>query len=178
MTVFNARSLAFAILLALPAGFAFAAGGGAGTGGGSAGTGATGAGVGAAGIGSAAVGGGAPAGRIGGGPPAGAVGGGAPGSTNPAANGAAGTGDPALNAAGVTNVPPENPASGLENAPTMGGVIGGNVGVPPSTGTGAGSSPVPPAKYSRWKSGRWRSRVSTRLALQSAAALHHCCLGG
>lgn len=139
MTLFNPRSLAFAVLLAaLPNGFAL--GGGAGAAGGSAG--ATGAGVGAAGVGSAAVGGGAPAGRVGGGPPAGAVGGGAPGSINPAGNGAAGTGDPALNAAGVRSVPSENPAAGLENAPTTGGVIGGNTGLPPATGTGAASPPI------------------------------------
>jgi hypothetical protein len=140
MTV-KPRSLAFAIVLAaLPVGFALGAGGGAGSGAaaGSAGVGAgaTGAGVGAAGMGGAAVGGGAPAGRVGGGPPAGAVGGGAPGSNNPAGNGAAGTGDPGLNAAGT--VPPDNPASGLENAPTTGGVIGGNTGVPP---IGVGASP-------------------------------------
>ena len=142
MTLFIPRTLAFAVLLAaLPTGFAVGAGGGAGSGGGT-GAGATGAGVGAAGMGSAAVEGGAPAGRVGGGPPAGAVGGGAPGSTNPAGNGAAGTGDPALNAAGVRSVPSDNPASGLENAPTTGGVIGGNAGVPPVTGTGAASPPI------------------------------------
>jgi hypothetical protein len=138
MSAFTPRSLAFAVLFAaMPASFALGAGGGAG----SSGAGATGAGVGAAGMGSAAVGGGAPAGRVGGGPPAGAVGGGAPGSANPAGNGAAGTGNPALNAAGVKTVPPDNPASGLENAPTTGGVIGGNSGVPPATASGAGAPP-------------------------------------
>ena len=143
MTVFRPRSLAFALLIvALPTGFALGAGGGAGSGGSSAGTGATGGGAGAAGMGSAAVGGGAPAGRVGGGPPAGAVGGGAPGSINPAGNGAAGTGNPALNAAGVRSVPSDNPASGLENALTTGGVIGGNVGVPPATSTGGAAPPV------------------------------------
>jgi hypothetical protein len=144
MTVFKSRSLAFALLLAaLPTGFALGAGGGAGASGGSAaGAGSTGGGVGAAGMGSAAVGGGAPAGRVGGGPPAGAVGGGAPGSINPAGNGAAGTGNPALNAAGGKSVPSDNPASGFENAPTTGGVIGGNTGVPPATGAGAASPPV------------------------------------
>ena len=152
MTVFRPRSLAFAFLLAaLPTGVALGAGGGAGAGdaaaGSSAGAGATGGGVGAAGMGSAAVGGGAPAGRVGGGPPAGAVGGGAPGSTNPAGNGAAGTGDPALNAAGVKSLPAENPASGLEAAPTTGGVIGENIGAggasPPMSGQ-ARSNPVAP----------------------------------
>jgi hypothetical protein len=87
---------------------------------------------------SAAVGGGAPAGRIGGGPPAGAVGGGAPGSANPQGNGAAGAGNPGVNAVGTTAVPSDNPASGLEGAPTTGGVIGGSIGVPPATvGRGA-----------------------------------------
>jgi hypothetical protein len=93
-------------------------------------TGTLGAGVGAAGAGSAAVGGGPPAGRVGGGPPAGEVGGGVPGSTNPASNGASGTGNPSINASGTGVVSPDNPAAGLENAPTTGGVIGGNTGVP------------------------------------------------
>jgi hypothetical protein len=140
MNVCTPKSLAVALLIAsVPIGFALAAGAGGASGSGSAGG--TGGGVGAAGMGSAAVGGGAPAGRVGGGPAAGAVGGGAPGSSNPAGNGAAGTGDPSLNAAGVRSVPPNNPASGLENAPTAGGVIGGSTGVPPATDPG-GASPA------------------------------------
>ena len=51
-------------------------------------------------------------------------------------------GDPALNAAGVRTVPADNPASGLENAPTTNGVIGGDTGVPPSTGAGAVPPPI------------------------------------
>src|SRR5260370_10471351 len=94
MIICNARSLAFALLIAtLPVGFALAGGGG-GRGG------AIGAGVGAAGMGSAGVGGGAPAGSVGGGPPAGFGGGGSPNSHNPARHGTAGTGNPQLNARG------------------------------------------------------------------------------
>jgi hypothetical protein len=140
----GARYFGFVLLLsALPVGFAVAAGGGAAGGAvGSGSSGGVGAGVGAMGTGSAAVGGGAPAGRVGGGPPAGQVGGGAPGSSNPEGNGAAGTGNPAANGAGVT-VPSSNPASGLENAPTTGGDIGGSTGVPPArSGLGSTSPPL------------------------------------
>jgi hypothetical protein len=132
-------SMTAALVLASPNGLAFAQGGGGG--GGGAGAGSAGGGTGAAGMGSAAVGGGAPAGSVGGGPPAGRVGGGAPGSNDPAGNGAAGTGYPSLNAAGQRAVPPSNPAAGLENAPTAGGVIGGNSGVP-AGGTSPASPPV------------------------------------
>ena len=137
------RYFGFVLLLSsLPMGFALAAGGG-GAAGGAAGSSGVGAGVGAMGTGSAAVGGGAPAGRVGGGPPAGQVGGGAPGSSNPEGNGAAGTGNPGANAAGVPSVPPGNPASGLENAPTRGGVIGGSTGVPAASGdVGSASPPI------------------------------------
>jgi hypothetical protein len=87
-------------------------------------------GLGALGTGSATVGGGDPAGAS-----AGQVGGGAPGSANPEHNGAAGTGNPGVNAVGTTAIPSNNPASGLENAPTTGGVIGGSTGAPPNTGS-------------------------------------------
>jgi hypothetical protein len=142
MAIPAARCLGFVLLLSsLPVGMALAAGGGGAAGAGS--SSGVGAGVGAMGTGSAAVGGGAPAGRVGGGPPAGEVGGGAPGSANPEGNGAAGTGNPGANAGGVTSVPSSNPASGLENAPTAGGVIGGSTGVPPaSTGLGSASPPI------------------------------------
>jgi hypothetical protein len=133
-------SMTAALLALSPTGLVFAQGGGGGGGGGGAGAGSAGGGTGAAGMGSAAVGGGAPAGSVGGGPPAGRVGGGAPGTNDPAGNGAAGTGYPSLNAAGQRAVPPSNPASGLENAPTTGGVIGGNIGVP--AGGGPASPPV------------------------------------
>lgn len=124
MVVRQARYLGFVLLLSsLPTGFALAAGGG-GAGSGSS--------VGATGTGSAAVGTGAPAGR---------VGGGAPGSANPEGNGAAETGHPGTNAIGSTAVPSANPASGLENAPTTGGVIGGSTGAPPPTGNLGGGSP-------------------------------------
>ena len=125
MIICNARSLAFALLIAaLPVGFALAGGGG-GRGG------AIGAGVGAADMGSAGVGGGSPAGQVGGGPPAGFVGGGLPGSNNPAGNGSAGTGNPSLNAVGGgpggngTNTP------GIPKARTNGSVIGGDAGLEP-----------------------------------------------
>jgi hypothetical protein len=137
-------SLTSALLVLSPTGLAFAQGGGGGGGGGGAGAGSAGGGTGAAGMGSAAVGGGAPAGSVGGGPPAGRVGGGAPGSNDPAGNGAAGTGYPSLNAAGQRVVPPSNPAAGLENAPTAGGVIGGNSGVP-----AGGISPTSPRSQGR-----------------------------
>jgi hypothetical protein len=143
MTLFEprirSRTLALTIVASLAATLpsVLAAGGGsAGAAAGSTGasvsstTGALGAGVGATGTGSAAVGGGPPAGRVGGGPPAGEVGGGVPGSANPASNGASGTGNPSINAGGARAVSPDNPAAGLENAPTTGGVIGGNTGVP------------------------------------------------
>jgi hypothetical protein len=133
-------SVISALLALAPTGLAFAQGGGGG-GGGGAGAGSGGGGTGAAGMGSAAGGGGAPAGSVGGGPPAGRVGGGAPGSNDPASNGAAGTGYPSLNAAGQRVVPPSNPAAGLENAPTAGGVIGGNTGVP-AGGTSPASPPI------------------------------------
>ena len=143
MTLFQPRirssTLALTIAVSLAATLPPVLAAGGGSGGAAAGstgasvsstTGALGSGVGAAGIGSAAVGGGPPAGRTGGGPPAGEVGGGVPGSTNPASNGASGTGNPSINAGGVRAVSPDNPAAGLENAPTTGGVIGGNTGVP------------------------------------------------
>lgn len=140
MTLFEPRirsstlALTIAVSLAATLPPALAAGGGAAAGSSGASvsstTGALGAGVGAAGTGSAAVGGGPPAGRVGGGPPAGEVGGGVPGSTNPAGNGASGTGNPSINASGARAVSSDNPAAGLENAPTTGGVIGGNTGVP------------------------------------------------
>jgi hypothetical protein len=150
MLNFKHRSVAVAIFLATVSSvsLAVAAGGGAGGAGGAAGSSgaagaSAGAGVGASGAGSAAVGGGAPAGRVGGGPPAGAVGGGAPGSNNAEGNGSAGTGDPSRNAAGTTpTVPADNPASGLENAPTTGGVIGGTTGVPPASGSAPTSPPI------------------------------------
>jgi hypothetical protein len=123
-----------ALLALSPTGLAFAQGGG---GGGGAGAGSAGGGTGAAGMGSAAVGGGAPAGSVGG-PPAG-VGGGAPGSNDPAGNHAAGT--DYMNAARQRVLPPSNPAAGLENAPTAGGVIGGNTGVP-AGGTNPSSPPI------------------------------------
>jgi hypothetical protein len=131
MTIFNPRSLAFALLIAaLPVGFALAGGGGRG--------GAIGGGVGAAGMGSAAVGGGA--GRVGGGPSAGEVGGGSPGSNSPAGNGAAGTGIPSRNAGGVQGNG-TNGSPGITNPTTTGGVIGGSEGVPPMTNLPGGISP-------------------------------------
>jgi hypothetical protein len=148
MAVFRRAALVVLLGTLLPLSCVLAARGGAAAGGaagfsGAAASGAsTGAGVGAAGTGSAAVGGGAPAGRVGGGPPAGLVGGGAPGSLNPAGNGAAGTGNPRLNAAAERTVPADNPASGLESAPTTGGVIGGNNGVPTDPGSRAASPPI------------------------------------
>jgi hypothetical protein len=133
MTIFNPRSLAFALLIAaLPVGFALAGGGGRG--------GAIGGGVGAAGMGSAAVGGGAPAGRVGGGPAAGEVGGGSPGSNSPAGNGAAGTGIPSRNAGGVQGSG-TNASPGITSPTTAGGVIGGDGGVPPMTNLPGGISP-------------------------------------
>jgi hypothetical protein len=128
MIICNPRSLASALLIvALPMGFALAAGSG-GRGGG------TGGGVGAAGMGSAAVGGGAPAGAVGRGPSAGAVGGGSPGSGNAAGNGAAGTGNPSSNAGGLpgngTNASP-----GITRATTTGGV-------PPAPDLLGGPSPA------------------------------------
>jgi hypothetical protein len=130
----GARYLGLVLLLSsLPAGFVLAAGG-AGGAAGSGSSGGVGAGVGAMGTGSAAVGGGAPAGRVGGGPPAGQIGGGASGSANSQGNGAAGTENPATNAAGTTTVPPGSAASGLENAPTAGGVIDSTGAPPPPPG--------------------------------------------
>ena len=92
------------------------------------------------GTGSAAAGVGAPAGRVGGGPPAGAVGGGAPASANPQGNGAAGAGNPGENAAPLLSL--GQSGSGLEGAPTTGGVIGGSIGVPPATVGGGVALPV------------------------------------
>jgi len=135
----NARSLAFALLIAaLPVGFALAGGGG-GRGG------AIGAGVGAADMGSAGVGGGSPAGQVGGGPPAGFVGGGLPGSNNPAGNGSAGTGNPSLNAVGGGRGGNGSNTPGIPNAKSNGGDIGGDgsstgVAAPTSAVTG-GTSP-------------------------------------
>jgi hypothetical protein len=139
----GARLFGFVLLLSSsPVGFALAAGGGGAAGGAAgSGSGGAGAGMGAMGSGSAAVGGGAPAGRVGGGPPAGQIGGGTPGSLTPASNGAAGSGNPGTNAGGMTGVPSDNPASGLENAPTTGGVIGGATGVAPAAGSLGGASP-------------------------------------
>lgn len=143
MTLFEARikssTLALTIAVSLAATLPPVLAAGGGSGGAAAGStgasatstaGALGSGVGAAGTGSAAVGGGPPAGRVGGGPPAGEVGEGMPGSTNPASNGTSGTGNPSINASGARAVSPDNPAVGLENAPTTGGVIGGTTGVP------------------------------------------------
>jgi hypothetical protein len=96
-------------------------------------------GTGAAGTGSAAVGGGSPAGRVGGGPPTGQVGGGAPGSNDAASNGSAGTGNPSANT--PAQVSTDNPASGLENAPTTNGVIGGTTGIPPKSVSDGGPAP-------------------------------------
>src|SRR5260370_23657009 len=94
MIICNARSLAFALLIAtLPVGFALAGGSG-GRGG------AIGAGVGAAGMGSAGVGGGAPAGSVGGGPRRVWWGAECPISTTPPAKEPAGTGNPHLKTAG------------------------------------------------------------------------------
>jgi hypothetical protein len=135
----NARSLAFALLIAaLPVGFALAGGGG-GRGG------AIGAGVGAADMGGAGVGGGAPAGQVGGGPPAGFVGGGLPGSNNPAGNGSAGTGNPSLNAVGGGRGGNGSNTPVIPNAKSNGGDIGGDgsstgVAAPTSAVTG-GASP-------------------------------------
>jgi hypothetical protein len=126
MVLRGTRDIAFVLLLtALPGGFALAAGGG-GARGGAVGGGAIGGSSGTLGIG-AAVGGGAPAGRVGGGAPAGQVGGGALGSPTLGGNGST----------GVTG----GPASGLENAPTSGGVIGGDTGVPPAAPDVGGRSP-------------------------------------
>ena len=139
MIICNARSLAFALLIAaLPVGFALAGGGG-GRGG------AIGAGVGAADMGSAGVGGGSPAGQVGGGPPAGFVGGGLPGSNNPAGNGSAGTGNPSLNAVGGGRGGNGSNTPGIPNAKSNGGDIGGDgsstgVAAPTSAVTG-GTSP-------------------------------------
>jgi hypothetical protein len=134
MIICNARSLAFAMLIAgLPVGFAFAGGRGGGLG----------AGVGAAGMGSAAVGGGAPAGSVGGGPPAGQVGGGSPGSNNPAGNGSAGTGNPSLNAVGVGRVGNDSNTPGVPNTKTTTGNIGGygGAGIGPAADLPGGTSP-------------------------------------
>lgn len=126
MALRRTRDIALVLLLtAMPAGFALAAGGGAGGRGGAVGGGMSTTGV------SAAVGGGAPVGRVGGGPPAGQIGGGAPGSPNLGGNGSTG-----LN--GNTSY---NPASGLENAPTSGGVIGGHTGMPAAKPDLGGRSP-------------------------------------
>ncbi len=126
MTLRGTRQIAFVLLLtALPGGFALAAGGGAGARGGAVGGGVVGGSAGTLGLG-AAVGGGAPAGRVGGGAPAGQVGGGALGSPNLGGNGSTGV---------------IGPASGLENAPTSGGVIGGDTGVPPAANDVGGRSP-------------------------------------
>ncbi len=43
----------------------------------------------------------------------------------------------------MMRVSPENPAAGLENAPTVGGVIGGTTGVPPLPSTAAGGVSPP-----------------------------------
>jgi hypothetical protein len=138
------RSLSFALLIAtLPMGFALAGGSG-GRGAPGAAPSGLGGGVGAAGMGSVAVGNGAPAGAVGGGPPAGRVGGGAPGSSNPAGNGAAGAGSPSMNAGGIAGNG-INPSSGITNALTTGGAIGGSgatMGVtPPTPNSPGGISP-------------------------------------
>ncbi|MGY4309368.1 hypothetical protein ACVIJ6_006611 [Bradyrhizobium sp. USDA 4369] len=67
---------------------------------------------------------------VGGGPPAGQIGGGPPAPNN--ASGA--------NAA-PKRVSPDHPAAGLDNAPTVGGVIGGTTGVPPKGSELGGTAP-------------------------------------
>lgn len=127
MTGLQPRSFALVWLMAiaLPMGSALAAG--------------TGAAGGTSGMGSAAVGGGPPAGKVGGGPSAGQVGGGAPGSTDASSSGSAGIGNQGVNT--PAQVSTDNPASGLENAPTSNGVIGGTTGVPSRSASEGGSAP-------------------------------------